>query len=130
MGSGVQPASIDGFGLFAEAECDSKSISGKIADAPQDALDINGVLLRLDFTGLKNDGAVALLKSPACHAYRVVLGDPVAFHRLIAAPDTAVITVFRTAVAQLDQSAQRNEFAGYRVFQLTGGLKKFGLICQ
>ena len=99
-------------------------------DALQHAFDECSVRLGFELAGLQDHGAVALLETPARHAYHVVLAQMIPFDERVSATDAAVITVLRTLVAELDQAAQGNDLADVTAFELVGSGEKFGGVLQ
>ena len=120
MRSRLEPAAVDLLGLFAQAERDAEFVAAEFADALQHAFDERRVRLGFELAGLQDHGAVALFETPARHADHVVLAQMIPFDERVPAPDAAVITIFRTLVAELDQTAQGDDLSDVAAFELVG----------
>ena len=104
VGTGLEPAAVRIFRLFADAEGQAQFAVAQFLDVPHKAFDVVDEFFVLSFTGLERQGAVAVLPGPAGHGQDVIARRIEAFHFVVALADAAVFAVFDAVIGKFDEA--------------------------
>lgn len=104
VGTGLEPAAVRVFRLFADAEGQAQFAVAQVLDVADEAFDVVDEGFILPFAGLEGQGSVTVFPGPAGHGQDIVARRVEAFHFVIALADAAVFAVFDAVIGKFDKA--------------------------